>query len=604
MARLFYLPTWLLVLIISPILASSQLQIPLEIGETNEQLENDIKSLFETVNQVNNIIGCYSFIAYTGNVYLNPSLEQRLMEHLAVPIYTVGSSKGSVNHPYKNAENMVITLFRGLDDPILNALNDTELANDRNFYSFLYVPGDKKNQNLTKDDIWKFFSWCFKVNIDRVLLHFRGESEFEVWTYLYLKNFTVTRLTKDTSLENMLRNLGYTFTVQVANDLPAIFWYNSTEQADVIVGGNISLNGPIGILIVEFMRYINASMDILLIEQKQNSNFGILQAPIDPRVDMVANLVANDSLVFGSVVMDTQICLLVPRRRKIPQSRYFKTVIGPRINLLTLPTVLLVFVIKYIAPRRRSLVDSFFSTLRFNLGMPLPAGQLNRLPLADKIIEVYSLLFMAIVISACGSLLSSAFTAGLYYPPITDVESMRASGLRIITENPTIKQAFMENIMPSSLADLVDLVDNHTVFKNIHNLNDSVVSVALTTHWKGLRLYQERLKVKRLEIAGSKLCSNVRQLRLPISPRSPLRFSFNQFSYRVAESGLEQKWLRMSFQKFRQVYNITKLPIDRDNEWQPLTLSFYQGFIIFYMCGMLLSTIFFVVELLYKRYSG
>ncbi|KAH8314375.1 hypothetical protein KR059_004940 [Drosophila kikkawai] len=602
MERLFYLSTLLLILISCPILASSQLQIPLEIAEENEQLENDINSFFRIMDRLNDELGFYSFIPYTGNVYLRPSLEQRLMEHFAVPIYSVASGKGPLNRRYEKGKNLVIVLFSGFDDPILAVLNDTELSSGSHFYSFLYVPQGNNKRFLTMDEMWKFFSWCFEISIDLVMLIFRGESEFETWTYYYLKNVTVTRVRKGRSLNSMVRNEGYRFSVQVANDLPSIFWYNSTEQADVIGGGNISLSGPIGLMMVEFMRYINATMDILPIGEKQNSNYDIFQA--DQNVDMVANLVVNDSILFSPVVSDTQICLLVPHRRKIPSSRYFDRVISPSVHLLMLPVALLVFVIKYIAHRRRSLLDAFFSTLRFHLGIPLPEGQLERLPLADKIIEVYSLLFLMIFISVCGSILSSVLTAGLYYPPITDVESMRASGLRIITEDPTILQAFRDNRMPSSLADLVDLVDDHTVFKNLQNLNDSVVNVVRTPNWRGLRLYQERLKTKRLAIAGPKLCSDIRLLRLPISPRSPMRFIFKDYFDRIFESGLEQKWIRMGFQKFREVYGITKLPTDKNNEWKPLTISFYSIFITLFMAGMLLSTLVFIIELLYKRYRG
>ncbi|KAH8253857.1 hypothetical protein KR032_007124 [Drosophila birchii] len=628
MERPLYLPTLILILISSPILASSHLQIPLEIEETNEQLENDISFFFKAITKINNFIGCYSFIVLTGNLQLKPSLEHRLMQHFGMPMYTVDSNNGPVNHRYNRAQNIVITVFNGLDDPILNVLNDTELSNGNHHYNFLYVSRSKQKSHLTIDEIWKFFSWCFELKIDRVLLFFRGEFEFEIWTYFYVTNLTLTKITNETNFQDVFRNHGFRFSVQVANDLPSIFWvsfwvessiiikfkriiihmpfpqYNSTEQADVIGGRNISLSGPIGMLMVEFMHYMNATMDILPIKERLNSNYEIVQAPNDQKADLVANLVINDSLLFSPVVMDTKICLLVPHRRKIPSSRYFEKVIDSSVHLIMLPVVLLVFAIKYIAHRRRSLVDSLFSTFRFYLGIPLPGGQLDRLPLADKIIEGFLLLFMLVLINAFGSLLSSAFTAGLYYPPITDVESMRSSGLRIITDDPTIQQAFRENHLPSSLADLVDLVDSYTEFKSFKDLNQSVVKVSRTPNWWGIQLYQERLKSKRLAIAGPELCSNACFLRVPISPKSPLRFTIYDYFYKIFESGLHQKWQRMSYQKFRKVYGLTKLPTDMDIEWRPLSISFYAIFLQIYMGGMLLSIIVFVIELLYKRYRG
>ncbi|KAH8257967.1 hypothetical protein KR038_003588 [Drosophila bunnanda] len=603
MERLFYLPTLFHILISNAILASSEMQIPLEIGASNEQLDNDINSLFGVISVLNKAIGCYSYIAYTGNVHLRPSLEQRLMERFERPIYTIGSYQGPVNHRYKKAENIVIVLFTGLDDPIIKAVNDTELANGKNHYCFLYVPRSNEKRLLTMDEMGKFFSWCFGLNIDRVMLLFHGKSEFEIWSYYYLTELTIVKV-RGISYPQFLRYQGFRFSVKAVNDPPNIFWYNSTEQSDVIHGGNISLSGTVGIMIVEFMRYINATMDIYLIEKKENSNYELFQAPGDRRVDLVANLEVNDSLLYSPVITQTQICLLVPHRRMIPLSTYFWKVANPNILMLTLPTWLLIFIIKYIAHHRRSLVDSLFSTLRFNLGVPLPGGQLERLPLADKIMEVYTLLFLGIFISGCGSLLGSALTTGLYYPPITDEESMRASGLRIITEDPKMQQTFRDNRLPSSLTDLVDIVDDQTILNNFRSLNDSVVYVALSHNWQKIQLYQERLKANRIAITGPKLCSNVRQLRLPISPMSPLRFTFQQYFFRVFESGLEQKWRQLSFQKFRETYSLPKLPSDMGIVWKPLDTSFYTVCITVYICCMSLSTLIFIIEILYKRYRG
>ncbi|KAH8375440.1 hypothetical protein KR200_002381 [Drosophila serrata] len=603
MERLFYLPTLLTITIIicSPILTRSELQIPLEIGETNEQLEEDINSLFAIIKMLINHLGFYSIMPYTGNIHLRPSLEQRLMERFEVPIYKIVSHQETVNNQYKMADNLVIVLFTGLDDPILKAVNDTELSKGRHHCCFLYVPRNKEKRGLTMDEMEKFFSWCSELKTDRVMLLFRGNSEFESWTYYNVTNLIVTKIPRS-SYPQFLRSQGFRFSVKVFNDPPLIFWYNSTEQADVVNDRNISLSGTIGNLMVEFMRYTNASMDILLTEEKVNSNYDLFQA--DQRVDLVANLVVNDSLLFSPVMMNTQTCLVVPVRRTIPSGTYFWKVLNPNIFLLAMPTWLSVFAIKYIAHHRRSLVDTIFSTFRFNLGVPLPGGQLERLPLADKIIEVYALMFMMILISACGSLLSSALTTGLYYPPITDVESMRASGLRIITDDPTMFQAFKDNNMPSSLTDLVDIVDSQTLRRNFHKLNDSVVFVTQTPNWQGVQMYLEHLKTKRIVITGPKLCSNVRQLRLPVSLKSPLRFTFHEYFHRIFESGLEQKWQSMSFKKFREVYGITKLPTDKDNEWRPLSMSYCGIYFIVYIFGILLSILVFIIEILYKRYRG
>ncbi|KAH8247108.1 hypothetical protein KR032_009511 [Drosophila birchii] len=588
-----------LILVCAFILDSSPLKIPLEKSETNQQMEHDINKVLHVIERHFQIFGSQSIIVYPGNIDLRPSLEQRLMETLTIPIYTVRSNKGPLNRRYPQTETLVIVMFSGMDDPALGAVNDTGLA-----YSDKYTFAFFCTNPLSLEMIREIFNWCWKRKFIRSFVLLHGESEFEIWAYYKQEKLIAGKIINAESLITTFRSFGYKFLVQVANDVPSIFWYNSSEKADVIGGGNISLSGAIGILIMEFMRYINATMEILPVPISQNSNYEFLKVGSNRTVDMVANLVINDSNHFDPVVSVTQACLLVPRYRTIPISRYFDKVIVPNTYHIMLATILLLVVTKYIAHRRRSLVDSFLGSFRFVFGIPLPGGQLARLPLADKIIEVYCFLWMGILISTCGSLLSSILTTGIHYPPITDVESMRASGLRIITSDPTIPKAFKDNEMPSSLSDLVDVVDKQVVIRNSIYPNDNVVFVPQTHNWQGFRFYQDHLKTKGYTIAGPKLCSKLRHLRLPTSPYSPLKYFFRDYFSMIFESGLQQKWLKMGFQKFREIYGITKLPFDSEKEFKPLTLSFYMIFIKIYIGGMLLSTLVFVIEILYKRYHG
>ncbi|KAH8293555.1 hypothetical protein KR054_001513 [Drosophila jambulina] len=597
MGSRIYLRTLLHILISSLILAKGHLKNPLNIREWDKQLDKDINTLFRVVDDINRFMACYSIILYAGNFDLRPPLEQRLMEHFSVPIYTVGVKKGPLNHRYPKANNMILALFSGLDDSTLAALNDTELSDSIHFLSFLYVPSREDNRLLAMSEMREFFSWCY----EREFLSFRGESELETWSYYYLTNLTVTRLTEAVSIEDVIRRQGHRFLVQAANDLPAIFLHHTAEQADVIGGGNISLAGHVGILIVEFMRYLNASMDILPIKEKQNANYDI-PTVYSQNVDLVANLVNNDSFAFNPILASSQMCLLVPRLRMVPFSRYFDMVLAWGSHVVTFVAIIIVGLIKYMAHRRRSLVDSFLSSLRFSLAIPLPGGQLARLPLADKILEVYCFLFVGILITTFCSLLSSVLTTGIYYPPIRDVKSMRASGLRIMATDYVSVQNFKDDQMLNPLADLVDIVDEQIVVKNFLELNDSYAYIVMTQNWQGLQLYEERMENKRFAVTGKKLCSKARYLRLPIPLKSPLRFIFKKYFRKVLDSGVQKKWMRTGFQQFRKFVGNSKLPRDTQNEFKPLPLSFYTHFIHIYIGGMLLSTLVFVAEILYKRY--
>jgi len=172
-----------------------------------------------------------------------------------------------------------------------------------------------------------------------------------------------------------------------------------------------------------------------------------------------------------------------------------------------------------------------------------------------------------------------------------------------MTDDPTIPQAFNDDILPSSLADRVILVDWPTMFHHIISLNDSYAYVVKTPNWHSFRLYQQRMKSETLRIVGGELCSKSRPMRMPINPRSPIRFFFVYYYEKVLESGLTQKWVQMGFQKFREIKSLQKLPIDDDMISRPLTIEFFQSFILLYICGAALSTLVFIIELLLNRYK-
>ncbi|XP_037713484.1 uncharacterized protein LOC119549456 [Drosophila subpulchrella] len=583
------------------LIASSQLRIVVKEVENN--LDNEINSFFQMINTLEGVMGFYCVITYTGKVDLSSSLQQRIMEAFPLPIYTVGSDLGPVNHHYLSAQNMVVALFTGLDDPTLAALDDTELRFGKVFVILIYAPPPNAKNTFNMDFIHELFSWCWGRSLDRVALIARGKYETELWSFYHLEKLRPFQTENPRMFLLTLRRDDYTFILQAVNDPPTIFWYNSSEQADVTNGGNISLSGPIGLMMVNFMRFLNVTMEIIPVPGQQTSQYEIFHQTDGRRVDVVANMVDDNNLKFSPVLSDLRLCVLVSNRRTIPVSKYIGRVISPGVHQIAILTSCVVFMIKYLSHGRRSLLDPFFNTLRFNLAFPLADFHLNRLPIADKFIEVFSFFFISLIVSSIISMLSTVFTTGIFEPAITNAETLRASGLKIMTDDPTIPQAFKDDILPSSLADRVILVDFPTLFHHIISLNDSYAYVVKTPNWNSFRLYQQRMKSETLRIVGGELCSKSRPLRMPIHPRSPIRFFFQYYFEKIFESGLSQKWREMGFQKYREIKSLQKLPIDHDMISRPLTIEFFKSFILLYIGGMALSTLVFIIELLLNRYT-
>ncbi|KAI8035895.1 hypothetical protein M5D96_011326, partial [Drosophila gunungcola] len=461
------------------LLASSYLQIP--VGEMEANLDREISVLFKILQKLQTIYGLDRAITFTGNVELRPSLEQRAMDTISLPLYSVRFELGVLNQRYPSDNYVVIVIFTGLDDPSLAAVKDKALQNTEVFFVFLYT--SPRNEKKT------------------------------LWNGLYSRVIRLV-LGADDNYNSAHCSQQHQYRTVV---------YNSSDQAAVTGGGNISLSGCIGLMIVEFIRYLNATFYILPVSGQQTSQYEVIQLPGNQSVDVVANMVDNDSLKsFSPMVTDSQICVVVPNHRLLAPYRY----IDKNVNIRTYPIISLsilgVFFIKYFAHRRRSLLDPIFSSFRFHLAIPLPGGQLDRLPLADKLVEVFSFFFLGLLVGATVSVMSTAFTTGMWEPQITNVETMRASGLKILTADPTILQVFKDNILPSSLADLVTVVDMRTKFRYMTGLNHNFAYVVKTHNWKALRLYQQHIKTEPFQIAGKELCSRVRAIRIPISPKSPL----------------------------------------------------------------------------------
>ncbi|XP_044317791.1 uncharacterized protein LOC108042235 [Drosophila rhopaloa] len=582
------------------LLANSQLQIP--VGEMEYNLDMEISGLFHILTDVQKYFGIHSIITYRGKVDLNPSLEQLLMDRFSLPLYTIRPDEGPLNRSYNHSGVLIIVFFTGLDDPIMEAINDANLRKNLRFIAFIYASPRNEKKHFTTEVIREFFEWCWDRSIDKTVLIVRDKTNIDMWSYYYLGKIYVLRFGVVHSFLEALRKIRFNLTVQVVNDPPFVFWYNSSDQAD-LTGSNVSLSGSIGLMIVEFTRYLNATINIIPIPGQQTARYEIFQMPGNQTPDIVANVVDDNSIrAFSPMVAESQICLAVPNRRMIPPYRYIDKILSPGMYPALLLSSLGVFLIKYFSQRRRSFLDPIFNTIRFHLAIPLPGGQLHRLPLADKLVEVFSFFFLGLLISASVSVMSTTMTTGIWEPPITNVETMRASGLRIMTDDPTIPQAFMYDVMPRSLADLVFVVDTETMFHHITCLNSSYAYVIRTPNWGAFRLYQQRMKREFFQIAGKELCSSMRPIRVPLSPKSALRFFFIDYYRTVFKSGLIHKWVQMGFNKFREIKNLKKLPIETDEYFRPLSIDFFWVFICIYIGGMFVSILVFFMELLVHRY--
>ncbi|XP_043641674.1 uncharacterized protein LOC122612254 [Drosophila teissieri] len=579
------------------LLASSNMQIP--VGELENSLDSEMPYLLEVTYFLGTIFGLQSVTIFSGCINISHTIQRSLMDRY-IPVNTVGSNlQPAKYHKLANA-NIRIVLFSGLDDPIFSTLNATKSRYSDNMYILVYATPNT-NKSVEMDFIEEVFALLWNMSIDCTFLMVHGEFKMEIWNYFYLEKIQKFKVVRSNTFLESIRNSNFKFVLHVIDDSPSLFWYNSSEQADVTGGGNISVSGPIGLFIINFMRHLNMTTEIVPVPGRQTSKYENYQHTDNFKFGNATYIVGTAVLKYSPMVLHSRTCLLVANHRMVPLSRFLDRLISPGVFRLTFLSSVGVFVIKFFSHRPRLFLVALFGTFRFFFGIPLPNNVLERLPMVDRWIEVFIFLLVNILLSSNISITSSALTTGFYETPIRNVETMRASGLQIMTADPTIPQAFKDNFMPSSLADLVVLVDEPTYLHHVITLNNSYVYVVQSHNWEVFRLYQQQMTKHQFEIGGEELCSKWRILGLPLNPKSPFRFMLNNFFYRVIESGLGKRWLHVGFKKFCDVNNLNKLPVD-STIWKPLSIEFFSNFIRVYILGLVLATLTFVGELVQNRY--
>ncbi|XP_043067015.1 uncharacterized protein Ir56a [Drosophila bipectinata] len=581
------------------LVAKSQMSIQAPV-ESDEFFNKPIQHLLGVARGSMRSFGFQNFVVYSDFPHIKPSVQQRLMEVTNKSVFSVTDSfVGSSNDQYKYGVNVVIVLFTNVNDRIMSSVEHNERWNIvRKVFFFLYIPPAGEVIPSINDTIRDVFKFCWARRFDMMFLLFQGQ----IWAFEHFRNMTYGRLPPKFFYIDYYRSLNMKFLVQVIPDPPMSFWSNSTEQSTVTGGANISLHGPIGLLVVEFIKNMNATMEIQPIDHKPSLQYWINQESIrDRNVDLVANLVFYNTSIDHSVMMDSQICLLLPRYRLISPFLYMSVTWKNQVHICIILLIFCVIFIKYFAYHPRNLFHAILSTIRFYLSIPVPTAEVRRLVLADRFLHLFSSFGMSLFYGISLSLLATKFTTGIFYPLITDVQSFQDSGLRIMTEDPAVLKLFEEDQLPRSLKNKVTFVDIDTLGDHFLNLNDSLAYVVKSTTWAGIQMYQERLKRPRLWIADDNLCSRPRSLRVPIYPQSPIAKLFPEFYMRVFESGLIQKWYRMGFSKYRELSGLYKLPTDPEI-YRPLTMEFYRNYMLIYICGMSLATLVFVIELIYHRF--
>lgn len=349
-------------------------------------------------------------------------------------------------------------------------------------------------------------------------------------------------------------------------------------------------------MINEFIRYIGGTMELFCFDNRSDLHRNIKRVAGDQLIDIGVNVVANNSLLnLTPTVLQSRLCLLVPFNRPMALHKYLPHCTKGSLYLFWLFVAVVNALIKRLSNPNLSWSELCYRSFNlFTAFRPIGRGYRNLRP-AGKIIESFTQLYLVIIVSLICSALTASITLGYYEPEIKDVQSMLASGLRIMVSDQEHLRAFQQNDLPRELLPRVLVVDYGVHKQHLLSLNVSYAYVVETSRWEHNALMQWRLRKPKLVLAPDQLCTAYRTLVFNVRIGMPNGYMFYFFVTAALESGLNMKWMQMGLQQAQQLGLVIPAPYEPIQEFR-LPLEFFRVAFTFYAVAILASLVVFALE--------
>ncbi|XP_062134271.1 uncharacterized protein LOC133844344 [Drosophila sulfurigaster albostrigata] len=377
--------------------------------------------------------------------------------------------------------------------------------------------------------------------------------------------------------------------------MPEAYLYNSTDQKD-ITNGNVSLGGFNGYLIVNFLRHLNGTMDILSFANHSDLMMNAKRLAGGRYIDAGANFVTDQSMTeYTSFIGGTRYCIVVPSAERLPLEDYPKHLMHISVHLFLCFVILVNVMLKRIAYPRMSFTAILYASLKVSMMQGISCREFRNLRSSDKLLQVFIHLYNLLMTSLICSKFIRLFTLGVYEPEIDDVQTLVQSGLRIMIFDDEHIRIFNDIELPRNLSDRLLFVDRKEFEKHFFALNRSLAYIATSGHTMQLDYVQEQLSRPKLRIASSQLCTVYQNLRLPIRYDMSTTYFVDSFIRRVQEADLFDKWMKMTLLHARKIGLVTQAPYE-PSEMLPLPLALFENLFVKFFMGLTLSFIVFVIE--------
>lgn len=204
------------------------------VVETEEEYQNEFLTI---ISKVDRYVKFKSFITYADNKELakeygtSVSLQQRLMETFERPVIVAGTETGLLRNII-NDQNLAIIFFNGMHDSTLRTVDETLRSLKTIMTIFVY----KSEMNLMPSivHLQVFFTWCWNRHFYNIMLFYKYNNTFEIWSYEMKGEMKIYRLTNWTPSQeeqrahHQLTDMGhYRSVVAVYQNLPDTFFVSA-----------------------------------------------------------------------------------------------------------------------------------------------------------------------------------------------------------------------------------------------------------------------------------------------------------------------------------------------------------------------------------------
>lgn len=156
------------------------------------EADEDNGILISIVCELDRLFRFNNYITYFGDRERNlNSIQKSLMETFHRPVIVGGPGIGRLSVAYEC--NLMLVVFNGIYDPLLNWLDNSVANNTRIQFMFVYKIMDNLLPGMSF--IEAFFKWCWERQMFRAYLFYEYKNTYDLWMYIMKPDMSIHKIT-------------------------------------------------------------------------------------------------------------------------------------------------------------------------------------------------------------------------------------------------------------------------------------------------------------------------------------------------------------------------------------------------------------------------